>query len=613
MRKLWVVGVVVAASGLALVLMAPRSREAWPEPATRGRDNAQGGRDGGRVSDEGPSAPEDDVKAMQLDQKACDGGDATGCYNLGLRYENGKGQPRDEDKAAQLYQRACDGGAATACFNLGRMYDYEGGDSEGGTWAAKAYEQSYQRFEQLDRAACGGKDGKDCSGVAQKRADAERVRHDKGKAAQLYGRACDGADTDGCFRLGLMYDKGDHVPRHSGQAARLYKRACDGGNTSGCFNLKLLHDEDAQAALLFPKSCANADAEGCPAHLGSMHDEGAGRFDKTFVGRLGAKLDIRMRLKRDGLSLSGTYHYARGDGGALSLDGRISAGGAFALEEKDDSGKRTGLFKGRLSRDAATGASPLRLSGTWFKPERRESLPFTLAEGPIEVDGKPAGNSTATLDEENESLRYKIAVEYPQLWGGNQQVLAGFNQHVKALVADIVGQFKKNAVEWVRDDPPKPEDDAVNDLSVGYEILAIEHGLVSVRLGIDTYFMRTVHPSHSTLVVNYSLIGGKPLALADLFRPGSDYLRVISKRCIQELASGDGDADESLASGAAARPENYQNWNVASGGLRITFDEYQVAGYVAGQPEVTVPYNVLARVLRDDGPLAPFLASQSPQ
>ena len=58
-------------------------------------------------------------KAAQLYQKACDEGNALGCYNLGVLYHNGKGVNQDYQKAAQFYQKACDGGGAKGCSSLG--------------------------------------------------------------------------------------------------------------------------------------------------------------------------------------------------------------------------------------------------------------------------------------------------------------------------------------------------------------------------------------------------------------------------------------------------------------------------------------------------------------
>ena len=61
-------------------------------------------------------------KAAQLYQKACDSGEAGGCFGLGLLYKNGQGVNQDYQKAAQLYQKACDSGVALGCSNLGLLY-----------------------------------------------------------------------------------------------------------------------------------------------------------------------------------------------------------------------------------------------------------------------------------------------------------------------------------------------------------------------------------------------------------------------------------------------------------------------------------------------------------
>lgn len=55
------------------------------------------------------------AKAKKDFQKACDGGDADGCNNLGFLYENGKGVNRDYSKAKEFYGKACDGGYTMGC------------------------------------------------------------------------------------------------------------------------------------------------------------------------------------------------------------------------------------------------------------------------------------------------------------------------------------------------------------------------------------------------------------------------------------------------------------------------------------------------------------------
>jgi hypothetical protein len=58
--------------------------------------------------------------------------------------------------------------------------------------------------------------------------------------------------------------------------------------------------------------------------------------------------------------------------------------------------------------------------------------------------------------------------------------------------------------------------------------------------------------------------------------------------------------------GATPTEENYRSWNVASDGILITFDPYQIAPYAVGQQSVMVPYTVLKDVIQNDSPITRF-------
>ena len=61
-------------------------------------------------------------KAAQLYQKACDSGEAKGCFYLGFLYVDGQDVKQNYQKAAELLQKACDSGNAEGCSNLGTSY-----------------------------------------------------------------------------------------------------------------------------------------------------------------------------------------------------------------------------------------------------------------------------------------------------------------------------------------------------------------------------------------------------------------------------------------------------------------------------------------------------------
>jgi TPR repeat protein len=103
------------------------------------------------------------AKADTVDdyKKACDGGVAEGCFNLGVTYFKGRGVKEDYFAAADWYKKACDGGVAKGCVGLGLLYEYGQG-----------------------------------------------VKQDYFIAADLYKKACDDGVAGGCIGLGGLYSNG---------------------------------------------------------------------------------------------------------------------------------------------------------------------------------------------------------------------------------------------------------------------------------------------------------------------------------------------------------------------------------------------------------------------
>jgi len=58
-----------------------------------------------------------DITTAEGAKKACDRGNAQGCFNLGLMYTKGQGVKQDDFKAKELFGKACDGEVARGCTN----------------------------------------------------------------------------------------------------------------------------------------------------------------------------------------------------------------------------------------------------------------------------------------------------------------------------------------------------------------------------------------------------------------------------------------------------------------------------------------------------------------
>jgi TPR repeat protein len=66
----------------------------------------------------GRGGPRDEGRATALWNRACDGGNAAGCANLGWAHLLGRGVPRDRSRALELLRKGCEGGSAWGCERL---------------------------------------------------------------------------------------------------------------------------------------------------------------------------------------------------------------------------------------------------------------------------------------------------------------------------------------------------------------------------------------------------------------------------------------------------------------------------------------------------------------
>ncbi|HWT02515.1 MAG TPA: RsiV family protein [Pyrinomonadaceae bacterium] len=201
----------------------------------------------------------------------------------------------------------------------------------------------------------------------------------------------------------------------------------------------------------------------------------------------------------------------------------------------------------------------------------------------------------------NRRFRYTVKAKYPQAVGAARDPrLLKMNRELLKFVTSGVTEFKGNFKTY-----EKPMGQAGSYYESEYVVTLAANDLVSVAFGVSTYGEGAAHPNHNTLVFNYDLRSGRQLKLADLFKPNSGYLKVISDYAVKDLAAQhEPDADmDWIREGAGPKDENFQSWNLSPKGLEITFDAYQVASYAAGPREVVIPLSALKDVIDPNGPL----------
>jgi hypothetical protein len=331
---------------------------------------------------------------------------------------------------------------------------------------------------------------------------------------------------------------------------------------------------------------------------------------KHFKGSIGSSLDLQMKLVRTGDQLSGSYFYQK-TGSRIDLRGNIDKDGNLTLEEFDQSGKQTGVFKGIWKVDAADGL--ITLAGNWSKPPAEKGgdkkTAFSVHEEPIAFTGD-VDLVSKQIKESNKKLMYEVSAQYPQLTGGNNPNFEKFNQAVRASVTKKVAGFKKDMAPAEGEEPP-PEGSMGSDLNVSYTVALAQDDLVSIEFIVSSYEQGAAHPNSYSEVFNYDLKNGKQLKLRDLFKPGAKFLQPIAAYCIAELkkqmkSSDVGADDRWIGEGAAPAANNYAGWTITRQGLRIVFDPYQVAPYAAGRQYVLVPYSNLKDLINPEGPVAQF-------
>jgi hypothetical protein len=322
--------------------------------------------------------------------------------------------------------------------------------------------------------------------------------------------------------------------------------------------------------------------------------------EKFYFRGLISDITIEMTLVRDGERLTGTYLYPR-VGKNIDLTGSIDKDGNVDLRESDETGKQTGVFKGKW-KSAENGLA--EIDGKWSRPDGSKETEFNIWQQPFEFAA--ARVSSKVIRETNKEARYSVDAEYPQIDGDAR--FNGFNQQARAMITKDVAAFK-TAESQPSDEEETPAETLTSTLSIFYDFTLATDDLISVEFIESEYSRGAAHGNSVTFVLNYDLKNGKKLALADLFNAKSNYLNVISAYCIKDLreqAKKDKESmidEDMMKTGTEPRADNYQASAITRKGLWITFDPYQVAAYAAGPQHVLVPYSALKDIIKPDGPI----------
>lgn len=208
------------------------------------------------------------------------------------------------------------------------------------------------------------------------------------------------------------------------------------------------------------------------------------------------------------------------------------------------------------------------------------------------LDPQARWRTLVQRDSDNER-RFEAQMEYPKFSILGTDV-APLNDLVLATVRRTLDRFREVVYA---PDTVKYSSPLGYELSSSFAVSLLRENLVSIRFTFHAY-AGGAHGSTWTEPVNTYMAPFAPISLETLFTHFPSGIEALSRYCIQALLSPSVQTyphdEDWVKRGAAPEAANYRKFNLTDHGVLITFDEYQIDCYAAGQSEVLVPFSVFA-------------------
>ncbi len=210
-------------------------------------------------------------------------------------------------------------------------------------------------------------------------------------------------------------------------------------------------------------------------------------------------------------------------------------------------------------------------------------------------------STQATLNQADNTGKYKVAIVYPQFSGfTNSQTQDQVNNSIKALMQSQADAFIKgvNATQQ-SSSMPQFMRDAQSEFTTQYTVAQASNKVISVVFTVFNSTAGMAHPDTTYLTFNYDVAANKQLQLADVFKPGSNYLQTISSMAQKQLLDQQKDNPNAKAlvdQGTTAKADNFALFSLEPTNLVLLFNPAQVAPRVNGPMKVTIPYKDIATI-----------------
>ncbi len=232
-----------------------------------------------------------------------------------------------------------------------------------------------------------------------------------------------------------------------------------------------------------------------------------------------------------------------------------------------------------------------------YSPAHKQSLITPSATSSVTTTLNSQITITAgKITESDKSIPCDIAAAYPIIKGldiPTRPIENTINQSLYQVVSKDVDEFKSSLAS--SSSYPVGAPPAQNTLSINYSSSTPSNfgNIVSFTISQELYSAPAAHPEHQVDSFTYDLASGRQIYLNDLFKGA--YLKAISAYASSTLQTSLGDYANAdmINQGTTPTADSFKVFIPKNDGLHVIFNEYQVAPYVVGEPEVVVPWSIL--------------------
>lgn len=156
--------------------------------------------------------------------------------------------------------------------------------------------------------------------------------------------------------------------------------------------------------------------------------------------------------------------------------------------------------------------------------------------------------------------------------------------YFKSFVDEQITQFKEDTA-WVED---FPESAQAQSLSLDISYTSTQATQVHTYVFVVNLYTGGAHGMQVRKTFSFNK-EGQLLTISNVFTDQSKGLAVLSALVQKELLKKEGTEASWVSDGAGPREENYSSFIITDDAITILFDPYQVAPYVLGAIDITIP------------------------